>query len=114
MEIVWGRVLPVIVSIVIIILIAILREYSRTLAAILVTMPVNIPLGLWIVYNSSDNQAATEQFTQAIFVNIWPTIVFLLVVWMAARAGWHFAPMIIAGYVAWAIALGIVSLIRGV
>lgn len=114
MEIVWGRVLPVIVSILIIILIAILREYSRTLAAILVTMPVNIPLGLWIVYSGSDNRATIEQFTQAIFINIWPTIVFLLVVWMAARAGWNFLPMIVAGYAAWAVTLGILSLVRGV
>ena len=36
MEIAWGKVAPVIVSIIIIIIIAIVREYSKTFAAIAV------------------------------------------------------------------------------
>jgi hypothetical protein len=113
MEIVWGRVLPVIVSIIIIVGVAILREYSRTLAAILVTMPINILLGLWVIYaGDGDNPAAMQQFTSAIFINIWPTILFLIVIWLAARAGWTFLPMLAAGYAAWAVGLAALMALR--
>ena len=39
----WSRIAPVIVSIAVIIVIAIVRQYSQTLVAITVTMPLNIP-----------------------------------------------------------------------
>ena len=112
MEIAWQKVLPVIVSIIIIITIAVLREYSKTLAAIASTMPVNIPLGMWIIAAGDADQATMQQFTAALFINIWPTIGFLLVAWLAARAGWGLVPMIAAGYVAWAIGLGAILLVR--
>lgn len=45
----WASILPVIVSILIIIAIAILRNYSQAFASIVAVMPINIPLGMWIV-----------------------------------------------------------------
>jgi hypothetical protein len=112
-EIAWQKILPVIVSIIIIITIAFLREYSKTLAAIASTMPINIPLGMWIIAAGGDgDKAVMQQFTGALFINIWPTIGFLLVVWLAARAGWGLVPMIVAGYIAWAIGLGAILLLR--
>ncbi|MBL8165190.1 MAG: hypothetical protein JNJ61_24625 [Anaerolineae bacterium] len=112
MEIVWGRVLPVLVSISIIIVVAILREYSRTLAAVVATMPINIPLALWIVSDGSTREQM-DQFTRTLFINIWPTILFLLVVWLAARSGWRLLPMLAAGYAAWGIGLLALSALRG-
>ena len=49
MVIVWPKGLPVLVSIAILIAIGLLREFSRTVAAIVATMLLNIPLALWIV-----------------------------------------------------------------
>ena len=112
METAWQKILPVIVSIIIIITIAVLREYSKTLAAIASTMPINIPLGMWIVATGGDNsKVVMQRFTEALFINIWPTILFLAVVWLAARAGWDLVPMIAAGYVAWAIGLAFLLLV---
>ncbi len=111
MEIAWGRVLPVIVSIIIIISIAILREVSKEFAAIVSTMPINIPLGLWIV-SSGSSQDELKSFTNALFVNIWPTIVFLLIAWLAIRAGWRVVPTIVAGYIGWAISLWLLTQAR--
>ncbi len=111
MEIAWGRVLPVIVSIVIIISVAILREYSKPLAAIAATMPINIPLGLWIVYAGS-TQEDMERFTRSLFINIWPTIVFLVVAWLAIRSGWKLLPTIVAGYISWGVSLWLLNLLR--
>ena len=113
MNIDWSRVVPVIVSIVIIIVIAIVRQYSTTLAAITATMPVNIPLGMWLIYSGSDNhQAALADFDEAAVMNIIPTIVFLIVAWQLAKAGLPAFQTIFLGYVAWAVCLGLIFLIR--
>lgn len=115
MDISWERVLPVLVSIAIIILVAVLREYSKTVASIAATMPINIPLALWIVAAGDDHSPVVmAQFTQAILVNIWPTIVFIVIVYLAARAGWRFVPMLAAGYVGWGISLGLILLVKQV
>lgn len=111
MEIAWGRVLPVIISIGIIIAIAILREYSKTLAAIAATMPINLPLGLWLVYGAS-TKSEMEYFTRSLFLNMLPTMLFVIITWQAARAGWKLLPMIGAGYAGWGITLGLLMLIR--
>jgi hypothetical protein len=114
MQIVWAKVLPVIVSIGIIIAVAIIKEYSTTFAAIAATMPINIPLALWI-QSSGDNrgqETVMADFTQAIFINMFPTMVFAFVVWQAAKAGWSLVPMLLAGYVGWGLVLGIIFLAR--
>lgn len=113
MDIAWGRVLPVLVSIAVIILIAVLREYSKTLAAITATMPVNIPLALWIMYSAEEgDKTVMAAFTGSLVIGIGPTVLFLIVVWLAARAGWGVVPMLIAGYAAWGVALGAIFLVR--
>jgi hypothetical protein len=66
MQIDVQRILPVLVSILIIISVAVLRQYSKTFAAIAATMPINIPLGLWIVY-------AGEQGMPRQLLPIWRT-----------------------------------------
>ena len=111
MDIAWGRVLPVIVSICIIIAIAILREYSKTLAAIASTMPINLPLGMWLVYGASTREEM-EYFTRSLFLNMLPTMLFVIISWQAARAGWKLIPMIVAGYVGWGLGLGLLMLLR--
>lgn len=113
MTIAWEKVLPLIISITILILIAILREYSRTVAAITATMPVTIPLSLWIVYAAEGGErAAVAQYTDAMLMGILPTVVFLVVVWVVSRAGWGLLPMILAGYTGWALALAASLLLR--
>ncbi len=113
MTIDWTRVAPVLVSIAIIILIAIVRQYSKSFAAIAATMPINLPLGMWIVYSGSENsQQALEEFTQAALVNLLPSVIFMLVAWQASKAGHSLVTTIIMGYAAWAVSLAIVFLIR--
>src|SRR5690242_4148683 len=105
----WLRIAPVLVSIGIIILIAVIRQYSTSLAAITATMPLNIPLGMWIVYSGSDNhQAALAEFSEAAMMNIIPTIVFLVVAWQFSKIGFSAVQTILLGYVSWAICLGLI------
>jgi hypothetical protein len=112
MEIAWQRVLPVIVSVLIIIAVAILREYSKTLAAVVSTMPINIPLALWLVYSGGTDSAGLETFARALFINIFPTIGFLLVAWLLVRAGWGLLPVLAASYGAWVVGIGMVLALR--
>lgn len=108
------RLLPVIVSIGVIIAVAILREYSRNFAAVAAVMPLNIPLGMWIVYAGAENrQEAITDFSNALLVNIIPTLIFLLIAWQGARAGWGLLPVIISGYAGWGITLAFVFFLRG-
>src|SRR3954469_15955876 len=103
----WSRVAPVLVSIGVIILIAIVRQYSKTFAAIAATMPLNIPLGMWIVYSGSDDhQAALAEFSQAALMNLVPTLLFLVVAWQVSKAGYSLFTTIGLGYLAWGVSLG--------
>lgn len=109
----WEEILPVLVSIVVIILVAVLRRHSELLAAITATMPLNMPLALWIVYAAADGERApVARFTSGLAIGILPSLGFLLVIWLAARAGMRLGPMLLLGYAAWGLGLGILFLVR--
>jgi hypothetical protein len=108
----WERMLPVMVSIGVIILVAILREHSRTFAAIAATMPINVPLAMWIVFSGDNDPASRTAFAEGLLIGILPTVLFLIVSWLVVRAGWPLIPTLIAGYVAWGIGLGTLMFIR--
>jgi len=113
MSIDWQRVLPVLFSILVIILIAVVRNYSKTLAAITATMPVNLPLAIWLLSAGADTtQASTVQFIENLIIGLIPTFGFLIIVYIAARAGWSVLPMIGIGYVGWAVMLVIMLFIQ--
>jgi hypothetical protein len=109
----WSRIAPVLISIGIIILIAIVRQYSKTFAAIAATMPINIPLGMWIVYAGSDDpHAALAEFNQAALMNLVPTLLFLVVAWQLSKAGYSVLATIGIGYATWGVSLGLIFLVR--
>jgi len=64
---------PVVLSIVVIILVAVLEKQSKLFAAITATMPLGIPLALWIVYsaNAGDKQVVS-QFSLSLLLNFSP------------------------------------------
>lgn len=100
--------IPVIVSIILIILMAVLSEYSKTIAAITTTMPTKIPMSIWIIYVAEKgNRDAMASFNGSMFITLIPTLGFTFAAWMAAKAGWSLIPILGAGYVAWAVLLGI-------
>jgi len=106
-------VLPVILSMVIIIIVAILEKQSKLFAAITATMPLTIPLALWIVYSSSGgDKAAVTQFTQSLALSLIPTLLFAITIWLAARSGLKLVPIIASGYVVWAAGAGLLVILR--
>ncbi len=108
----WERVLPVVVSIGVILLVAVLREHSRTFAAIAATMPINVPLALWIVFSADNDSTSRAAFAEGLLIGIFPTVLFLIVSWLVVRAGWPLIPTLVAGYAAWGIGLGALLLVR--
>ncbi len=112
MQIVWPKVIPVILSIVIIIFIALISESSRFVAGITATMPLGIPLSMWVVYANADrDQGVLVEYTNSLGLGLVALFVFMIGVWFATNrldAGlWQSIGM---GYVGWIMTLGIASL----
>ena len=106
-------VIPVVLSIVVIVLVAILEKQSKLFAALTATMPLAAPLALWIVYSSNaGDRTAVSQFSLSLLLGLLPTMAFLIVVWLAARAGMKLVPMIVTGYGVWAIGATVLYLLR--
>lgn len=99
----FQKALPVLTSIAIIIGVAILRDRSKTLAAILATMPINIPLGLWVVFGVGDyDQEAAALFVRALAPGLIATLVWVIVVYVLLRLGVTLWASILGGYAVWA------------
>jgi hypothetical protein len=96
------RSLPVITSILIILVVAVLRDRSRTVAAVVATMPINVPLALWVVASGVEgNSRVLAEFMRAALVSLAPSIVWLAIVFAAFRAGWGLWQAIGVGYGVW-------------
>lgn len=109
----WEKIVPVVISILVIIFVAIISESSKTVAAITATMPLTAPLSLWVVYAAEKgDKLATSEYALGMFVGIIPTMIFVLVAWWMARAGYKLVPIIGAGYAAWGVALGAILIAR--
>ena len=94
------------------ILIAVLRSYSTTVAAITATMPVMVPLAFWIMYAGEGGDGIVmTRFLQTMVFGLLATLVSLLAMLYATRAGWGVTGIIAACYGSWAIAIAIYQLI---
>lgn len=108
-------VIPVLISIVVIVLVAVLEKQSKLFAAITATMPLNAPLALWVVYSSNAGErSAITQFSLSLLLGVIPSLAFLVAVWLAARAGMKFLPMILTGYGIWAVGTTLLYLFRNI
>jgi hypothetical protein len=106
-------IVPVILSILVIILVAILERHSRWVAAITATMPLGAPLALWIVFASVGGETqAVSEFSLNMLMGILPTLGFLLVAWIVARAGWGLGSILMSGYAAWGVGLLILVTVK--
>jgi len=107
------EVLPVLLSIVVIILVAVLQRQSKFVAAITATMPINTALAWWVVYSAnSGDQGTMEQFGLGMLLGIVPSIGFIATSWLAARAGLKLLPILLVGYGAWGVGVGLIWVLR--
>jgi hypothetical protein len=107
------NIVPVLASITVIVVVAVLQRHSKLAAAVTATMPLTMPLALWIVYASAGGDRGTvAQFTRGMLITMVPTIGFVVTVWLAARAGVRLVPMLLVGYGVWGIVLALVVTLR--
>jgi hypothetical protein len=105
--------LPVIVSILVIIAVAVLERQSKFAAAITATMPLGVPLALWIVYSANNGSpSAMQDLTRGMVFGIVPTVGFVIAAWICARAGLKLIPMLGIGYITWAVLFGVILVIK--
>ena len=105
------QILPVGISVLVIVSIAVLRAHSKTAAAITTTMPLKIPLAVWIIYSVEGN-CPMPNFTGTLLVGMVATVIFTVVLWLAARSGMGILPMFGVAYLAWAATLGVEYVLR--
>jgi hypothetical protein len=106
-------ILPVLASIAIIILIAVIEKQSKFAAAITAVMPIGSTLALWIVYASNEGDKRTmDLFGQGLLIGLLPTVGFLIVTWLALRAGMKLGPVLLMGYAVWGVGVGLTFLVR--
>jgi hypothetical protein len=109
----FNEILPVGVSITVLILVALIQRQSKVVAAVTATMPVTIPLVLWIVYTSTKGERKPiEQFTGGLVSGIIPTVAFVVAIWLSTRSGLKLIPTILMGYLTWGLTLGVMMVIR--
>ena len=106
-------ILPVVLSVIVIILVAIIEKQSRLIAAITATMPLGIPLAIWIVHSSSEgDQAAVAEFTKGIMLGIVPTLGFILTAWLVSRNSDSLGKILGMGFGVWGIMAVLLVLVR--
>ena len=105
--------LPVVLSVLIIVMVAVLEKQSKAVAAVTATMPLTIPLAIWIVYSSSrGDRGEVTNFVFYLFLSILPTVAFVLAAWLAARYGARLGGIIISGYLTWGVSVGVLFAVR--
>ncbi|HEU5100808.1 MAG TPA: hypothetical protein VFU22_17385 [Roseiflexaceae bacterium] len=83
--------------------VSLISDRSRTLAGILGTAPINIPIILWILWGkSNDEYVNVEQTARSMMLGIASTACFIAVCWYGFHRRWPFALTLAAGYVVWA------------
>lgn len=106
-------IVPVVLSVVVIILVAVLEKQSKLFAALAATMPLGIPLALWIVYSSNGgDKQVVSQFSLSLLLSFFPTLAFVVTVWFAARAEMKLVSMLLTGYSVWGVGALILYLLR--
>lgn len=102
------RIYQLLLSFVVITAIAVLSERSRPLAAIVSSMPVNLALALWFVYNNTGgDRVLSAEFCRMALCSLIATACFLLACWFALQRGWSLRWVLALGYAVWLVAVGI-------
>jgi hypothetical protein len=83
--------------------VAIISDRSRTLAGILGTAPINIPIILWILWGKSDGDYSNvADTTRSMLLGIFSTACFIAACLYGFNRRWPFGLTLTAGYLIWA------------
>jgi type IV secretory pathway VirB6-like protein len=83
--------------------VALVSDRSTTMAGILGTAPINIPIVLWIIWSKNDSSYTDVELTsRSMLLGITSTACFIAVCWYGFSRRWSFALTMGAGYLLWA------------
>ena len=83
--------------------VALVSDRSSTMAGILGTAPINIPIVLWIIWSKSASDYADVELTsRSMLLGIASTACYIGVCWYGFGRRLPFALTMAAGYLAWA------------
>ncbi|MCS7061257.1 MAG: hypothetical protein RMN25_08815 [Anaerolineae bacterium] len=100
----WQRTFPVVASILIILAVAVLRDRSKLLATLFATMPINMPLALWVLASGSEATGLQlAEYARGFFIALIPGLIWLGVVYLTLRLGWSLIGAVAAGYAVWGV-----------
>ncbi len=100
----WQKALPVLTSVLIILVVAFLRDRSKTLATVIATMPINMPLALWVLVGAGpDDPTTSAGYVRVLIIGLVPAFLWLGVVYLGLRLGWSLIAAIAAGYALWVV-----------
>jgi hypothetical protein len=109
----WQEISRILIAFGVIVAVTLLQKQSKLIAAITATMPINVPLAIWIVYSStSGDRASVLEFTQSLALGMFPTLGFVLAAWLAFRADMKLGPTLLAGYAIWGGGVLIVTVLQ--
>lgn len=94
----------ILIAYVIITIVVLVSDRNRTLAGILSTAPINVPLILWVVWGRNNGDfASMVSLSRGMLLGIISTTFFIAVCWFGFSRRWSLAPTLAAGYVVWAV-----------
>lgn len=94
------------VAYVLITAVVLISDRSKTIAGIVATAPINVPIVLWILWGKSNGDSAgLQSVAGSMLVGIVSTAFFLVICWYGFRQRWPFPAILIGGYIAWALVL---------
>jgi hypothetical protein len=104
----------VLLSVLIIVVVAVVQERSRHLGAIVATMPLTVPLAMWIVFSASHrDQRQTADFVASMLIGVAATLVFVLACWFGLRREWGFLPTVAVASAIWLVIVALPRWIAG-
>jgi len=109
----WQEISRILIAFAVIVAVTLLQKQSKLIAAITATMPINVPLAMWILYNSTGgDRSSMREFAQSLALSICPTVGFLLAVWLAFRADMKLGPTLLVGYAVWGVGVLILMALK--
>jgi hypothetical protein len=83
--------------------VALVSDRSTTMAGILGTAPINIPIVLWIIWSKNESSYTDVELTsRSMLLGITSTACFIAMCWYGFSRRWPFALTMGAGYLIWA------------
>ncbi|HBY94919.1 MAG: hypothetical protein M5U01_39400 [Ardenticatenaceae bacterium] len=97
-----GTLLRLLFGVLILTAVTLVSQYSRRLAGIVSTLPVNITVALWVVYSITGSRPqAVAPLALGMIWGLMSTMLFVVICWYTLTRGWALPKVLLFGYAVW-------------